>query len=133
MAAKTFLQQAACLNLVKSQPAYVGLFTTAPNDSYRPGTVSGVECSGNNYARVVCASWTGPSGAPAGPAVLSNAAAVEFAPANGAGWGTVSHFGVFNAISGGTLMYWGPLNERLTVVSADYPVFPVGNLMLIEN
>ena len=71
---------------------YVGLSTGSFGDDN-----SGTELTGNNYARKVASFGAASSGA------SSNDAAIEFAAATGS-WGSVSHFGIFDAASSGNLL-----------------------------
>ena len=75
---------------------YVALYTSAPSDSG-----GGTEVSGNNYARVLHSSWTTASGG-----ATSNSGAITFPTPSGV-WGTVTHFGLFDASTSGNLLGWG--------------------------
>lgn len=41
---------------------------------------------------------------------ITSAGAITFGPATGS-WGTMSHFGVFDASTGGNLLFWGVIGE----------------------
>lgn len=90
---------------------YVGLSTADPGDD---GTGLS-EPSGNGYARVATTSadWDLASGG-----ALDNANAIEFAEATGS-WGTVTHFALFDAASGGNLLAHGSLNQSKMIASGD--------------
>lgn len=75
--------------------AYLALFTTNPTAA---GT--GTEVSGVNYARQAVTFDAAVNGA------TSNADAVAF-PVCGGSWGTISHWAVYDAVSGGHLLYFG--------------------------
>lgn len=96
---------------------YVALFTTAPTDAG-----GGTEVTGGGYAReqVVFAA------AAAGRA--SNTASVEYAVAT-ADWGTVSHLGIFDAATGGNLLYHGAANPK-TIEAGDSLRIQAGNLTI---
>ena len=99
---------------------YVGLSTADPLDD-----ASGLaEPSGNGYARVVTApaDWTVSSGG-----ALDNANAVDFPQASGP-WGTVSHFALFDAITGGNMLAHGSLGTPQAIVSGNTPSFAAGAL-----
>ena len=70
---------------------YVGLSTGSFNDDN-----SGTELSGSGYTRKVASFGAASSG------TASNDAAIEFPAATGS-WGTVSHFGIFDASTSGNL------------------------------
>lgn len=108
---------------------YVGLFTAAPSDSG-----GGTEVSGGSYARVQVtqddASWAAPSGTPSS---TSNSAAVTF-PAPTANWGTISHFGIFDASSGGNLIAWAALAASKTINNGDSsPSYAAGALVWAQD
>lgn len=95
---------------------YVGLFTTDPTDAG-----SGTEVSGTNYARQSIA-FSSPSNG-----VTSNSADVTF-PQAGSAWGTVTHFGLFDASTSGNLLFHGALTTSKTVADGDVFKFTSTNL-----
>ena len=95
---------------------YVGLFTTDPTDDG-----SGTEVSGGSYARVI-ATFAAPSN---GVSVTN--ADVQFAQAT-ATWGTVTHFGIFDALTTGNLLYHGSLTASKTIETGDVFKITTGNL-----
>lgn len=111
---------------------YVGLFTAAPSD-----TGGGTEVSGGSYARASVASslanWAGTQSAGSTVASsgtggsTSNNGSITFATP-GATWGTVTHFGIFDAASGGNLLFHGALTTSKTINSGDTVTFPAGSL-----
>jgi hypothetical protein len=105
---------------------YCALFTAAPNDAYTSGTPTGTEVSGNNYSRVAIT-----FGAASGGAV-ANSAAVEF-PVPSGSWGTVTHFGVFDASTAGNLLYWGALTASQAIASGNDVTIPIGDLDVTED
>lgn len=113
---------------------YVGLLTSAPSDSG-----GGTEVSGGSYARVAVtsstANWAGTQSAGSTTASsgtggqTSNNVALTF-PTPTAGWGTVTHFGIYDASSGGNLLFWGSLTISKTVNQADTVTFPAASLSI---
>jgi len=113
---------------------YVGLLTAAPSDSG-----GGTEVSGGSYARASIASslanWAGTQAAGSTVASsgtggqTSNNTAITFATPT-AGWGTVTHFGIFDASSGGNLLFWGALTIAKTINQADTVTFPAASLSI---
>lgn len=102
----------------------IALFTAAPSDAG-----GGTEVSGGGYARVALnpadANWTAASGT---DGVTTNASSINFGSAS-ANWGTVTHFGIFDATTAGNLLFWGALTTSRTVNSGDGPVsFAAGSL-----
>jgi len=95
---------------------YVGLSTGSFNDDN-----SGTELTGNNYSRVAATFSAAASG------TTSNSAAIEFAAATGS-WGSVSHFGIFDAASSGNLLIHGAFTVAKTIASGDILKIPTGDL-----
>lgn len=106
------------------RPLYVALFTAAPSDAG-----GGTEVSGGAYARVALqpldANWTAPD---ATGGLTDNAVAITF-PAPTANWGTVSHFAIFDRLTGGNMLIWKALTTAKTINNGDAaPSFAVGAL-----
>lgn len=99
---------------------YVALYTAAPSDSG-----GGTELSGSGYAResVTFAAAT------SGTGTTSNTGAVVFT-ADGGDWGSVTHMGIHDAVSGGNLLWHGSLAAAKTVADGDTLEFAVGNIDL---
>jgi len=99
---------------------YVGLSTADPGED-----ASGLaEPSGGAYARVSTAAsdWT-----TASAGALSNANEISFPEATGS-WGTLTHFAVFDALSGGNMLGSGALNASQAVASGNTVSFQAGDL-----
>lgn len=113
---------------------YVGLLTAAPSDAG-----GGTEVTGGSYARVgvtsSLANWAGTQSAGSTSASsgtggqTSNNAAITF-PTPSAGWGTVTHFGIFDASSSGNLLFHGALSIAKTINQSDTVTFPAGSLAI---
>jgi len=103
---------------------YVALFTAAPTDAG-----GGTEVSGGSYARVQTAAgdWTAASSG-----ALSNANEITFPEAT-ASWGTVVAFALFDADTGGNMLYWADLTTNKTIESGDTAKFAVGDLDVTED
>lgn len=113
---------------------HIGLLTSAPSDAG-----GGTEVSGGSYARVAVSSslanWAGTQGA--GTTVASsgtgggtsNNAAITF-PTPSATWGTVTHFGIYDAATGGNLLFWGALTISKTINQSDTVTFPAASLSI---
>ncbi|CAH2606330.1 conserved protein of unknown function (plasmid) [Rhodovastum atsumiense] len=117
---------------------YIGLMTAAPSDT-GPGT----EVTGAGYARVsvsrATASWNGTHGSTSGNSsgtngTTTNAIAVNFAVPT-ANWGNITHWGVWDAATGGNLHWYGALTTSKTVNSGDAaPQFLAGQISIqIDN
>ena len=99
---------------------YLGLFTGAPGEAG-----GGTELSGSAYVRKAIAFTTSGD-------TTSNNAAVEFPTATGS-WGTVTHVGVFDALTSGNLMVYATLTASKTVASGDVFRVPSGDLDITLN
>jgi len=100
----------------------VALYTAAPGE-----TGGGTEVTGGSYARVANnpanANWNGTHGNTTGASSgtggqVSNAGAITF-PTPTANWGTVTHFGLLDATSGGNLLIYGALTASKTINNGD--------------
>lgn len=107
---------------------YVALFTATPTSAG-----GGTEVSGGSYARVALTnnSTNFPAAAGSTP-TKSNGAAVTY-PSATVSWGTVNSFALFDASSGGNMLYWGPLTASRAVNVGDTPSFAVGALTITES
>jgi hypothetical protein len=115
---------------------YMALFTAAPSDSG-----GGTEVSGSSYARVTLdpstTNWsstggatttTNPSAGTSGTS--SNNVAISFPTPSGS-WGTITHVGIFDAITSGNLLFWGALSVSLAVTGSSTPFsFPISALAI---
>lgn len=99
---------------------YVALYTAAPSDSG-----GGTEVSGNGYTReaVTFDAASTPGG------TTSNSGVVSFTAVGGS-WGTVTHLGIFDADTGGNLLWHGALTASKTVGDGDTLEFAIGNIDL---
>ena len=109
---------------------FVALFTATPSDAG-----GGTEATGGSYAR----KEVNPNGG-AAPTwalatvdgigyVVDNASDITFVTAT-ASWGTITHFGIFDAVTAGNLLWWGALDASKTVGSGDTFKFSTGDLNL---
>lgn len=102
---------------------FFGLLTAAPSD-----TGGGTEVSGGSYARVSVSTSTanfagtqsaGSTAVSSGTGgTTSNNGTITF-PAPTANWGVVTHFGVYDAASGGNLLIHGALTVSKTINNGD--------------
>jgi hypothetical protein len=99
---------------------YVALYTAAPSDSG-----GGTQVSTGGYARqsVTFAAATSPGG------TTSNTNTVSFT-ATGANYGTVTHIGIFDALTAGNLLWHGAMTASKTVNDGDTLEFSIGNIDL---
>ena len=95
---------------------YVGLSTATLADD-----ASGTELSGSGYARQSATFNAAASG------TADNSAAIEF-PAATASWGTVSHFGIYDAASSGNLLIHGAFTAAKLIDTGDILKISAGDL-----
>jgi hypothetical protein len=112
-------------SFTKPSALYVALHTAAPDEDASPTN----EVTGGSYARVqrdpLDANWTGAS---ATNGLTDNAAALTF-PTPSANWGTITHFSIWDASSGGNMLISGALTVAKTVNNGDpAPFFAAGDL-----
>ena len=103
---------------------YLGLHTVVPTRN-----TAGMEVSGGGYAR------QGIAFSPPANGATSSTAAVQF-PTATAYWGSVESFGVYDAASGGTLLWFDVLTDAngapsvKTVTAGDIFQVPAGKIVL---
>lgn len=98
---------------------HLALYTAAPNDA-GGGTV----VSGAGYARQPISFAAASS--PGGTMASSDSQTFEAA----ASWGTVTHFAIFDASTGGNMLWHGALTNSRTVGSGDRLIFDAGAITL---
>lgn len=99
---------------------YLGLFTSDPTDA---DTGTEVTTIGSAYAREAIT-----FGAASGGSAASNAT-VTFSAAT-ANWGTITHIGIYDALSGGNLLFHGAVTTSKTIESGDTFQVSSGNLTI---
>jgi len=99
---------------------WIGLSTADPTDD----NSGQAEPSGNNYSRVSTsgADWDVSVGG-----ATANATAIAFPTASGS-WGTVTHFCIWDALSGGNMLAHGVLTVPRIIGSEDTASFHIGDL-----
>jgi len=88
---------------------FVGLFTAVSDGE----TESVTEVSGFDYAR------TAVDFNPASNGSATNNGAVTFPTANGGNWGQITDAGIYDAATGGNLLFYGELSVAKTVTDGD--------------
>lgn len=100
---------------------WVALYTATPSDAG-----GGTEATGGSYARkqTVGSDWGTASGT-----TISNAAAITFVTPTGS-WGTISHFGIFDAVTTGNLIGWAAVTTPQAVGTGNTVSFAIGALTI---
>jgi hypothetical protein len=105
---------------------YVALYDGDP-------LVAGTELSDppdTDYARVAMADTDWVAAAFASPVTTSESATdVDFGTA-GSAWGTVDYFAVFDALTGGNMLFSAPLTATRNIQLNDPVKFPAGSLLV---
>jgi hypothetical protein len=114
MAALSNYLENALMNAVLNNTSYtsptttfVGLFTSDPTDAG-----SGTEVSGGSYARQAASFGAASEGN------CTNDADITFPQATG-NWGTVTHFGLYDASTSGNLLFHGALTSSKVIETGD--------------
>ena len=115
---------------------YIGLSTTAPNPDgsnfTEPQIPSGAvdddrnPITVNEYQRVSLQNAMGA----ASNAIIKNSAIIFFNEAEHYGWGTITHFGIFTAKTGGTPIFYGELSSSVQIPQNYIPIFRAGKLQV---
>ena len=116
----------------KPASVWIALFTAAPTDS-----TGGTEVTGGGYARqeVTCAdaSWTFTADDGAGNSQIANANVITFANPT-ANQGTITHWAIMSAVTGGTVRHYGALTSSINAtVGSIGPSFQAGALVIKEG
>lgn len=104
------------LNLIKNDTPYLALYTSSPNAGG-----GGTEVSGGSYARQAITFGSITSGS------MTNSSAITF---SGLPNSTITHYGILNASTSGTLKVYGALNSTATVISGDQVQFPASSITI---
>jgi hypothetical protein len=111
---------------------------TAPNTLYlslhsaNPGATGANELSGNSYARKAFDANTEMAFGGADSGLVSSIVDLTFPTATG-DWVETTHFGIWDASSGGNLLYYGPWDDAKTVEADDTLTVPSSNLNVSES
>jgi hypothetical protein len=124
MSMSDYLENALLNAVLRNTPytspsqVYVALFTSDPTDA---GT--GTEVSGGGYARQAV-TFNAPSNGQ-----VTNASDILF-PVATASWGTVTHVGIYDAQTGGNLLFSGALTTSKTISANDQLKIAAGSLSI---
>ncbi len=123
MAGKTtFLERAAMTTYLKTATAYAELFTVAPTDAGGGTAVAETGYVAAGRQAVTFGTFTA---APTSGSRLANTAALQWGTNSGGSY-TVVAIGLYDAITGGNLLYWTLVTSTVVAVSSAYQVAPGG-------
>lgn len=100
---------------------FLQLYTATPNDAG-----GGTAVSGNGYSRT---NISGAFGVAASRTIANDTEIVTVA-ANGGSWGTVTHWGIFDASSGGNLLVYGAFGTGKSIPDGDAARVAIGELTI---
>lgn len=108
-------------NTAYTQPAtvYAALMTVAPTDS-----TTGTEVTGGSYARQAITFGTPSAGS------VSNTLAVNFSAVPA---GTITHIAIFDASTGGNMLYYQVLNSQIVATAGSDIEFGIGDITVTET
>lgn len=93
-----------------------------------PSTTGANEVSGGSYARLATAfTQTGSN-----PTTAANSAVEQFTQAT-ASWGTITHFGLWTAASGGSFLGGGAVSVAKAIAIGDIARWEIGALEVTAN
>lgn len=104
---------------------HLGASTSTPTQAGANFTEPG---AGVSYARVDITASDFVNATLADPSLITTGAAVTFPEASGVGWGTITHVGIFDALTGGNLLIILPLTVSRTVNDGDTLSFAAGEI-----
>jgi len=109
---------------------YFALFTVAPGE-----TGGGTEYTGNAYARASLANNTTnfPAAAAGAPSSKSNATAITFPTVTTADWTGIVAWAVFDASSGGNMLYYGTFGSTQAVSVGQTASWAASGLTFTED
>lgn len=97
---------------------YMALYTSNPGDED-----TGTEVSGNGYQRQAVTFSSAENRR------IVNSNQVEFPEATGP-WGTITHFGLRDAQTGGNLLFYGELTAPVTIGQGQQLIFKIGDIIV---
>lgn len=113
---------------------YLALFTARGTTTQAANNTNFVEVAVGAYIRKSIANnlTTWNAATSIFPSQKSNAIRIEFITPT-ADWGSITCMGIYDAVSGGNLLYWADLVAPVTVLSGAAPAFEIGALVITET
>lgn len=105
-----------------TSPFKLALFTSDPTETGAAGT----EVSGGSYARQTITFAAESGGA------SSNSAQIDF-PAATAGWGTITHIGIYDSAGTPVMFWYAPLSASVTIATTDIFRVNAGDITVSIN
>jgi hypothetical protein len=128
MAAFTYFLSNAILNEAlrnveysQTSSVWAALFTTATD-----ATGAGTEVTGGSYARRQITFAAASNG------TITNTNTLTF-PTATASWGTITHFGIMSASSGGSMLIYGQFTNSRTIATGEVYTINAGDIDIAVN
>jgi hypothetical protein len=102
---------------------HLALFTSAPNESG-----GGTEVTGGSYSRLSITNNS--TNFPAAVNGQKTNGVAQTFPTATASWGTVTHWALMSAASGGTILFFGALSTPKAIAATDSLTFGIGQLSI---
>jgi hypothetical protein len=124
-----YLENALLNHFLRNTPTsapstvWISLHTTPTTDAG-----GGTEVAGNGYQRQQAV-----FGSPPAAGTLANTTVIVFPTATPSGWGTVTHAAIWDAQSGGNMLWHTALVQPRTVNPSDSLTFQIGQLVVNED
>jgi hypothetical protein len=117
------------VEFVRPATVYMGLLTSDPTET--GGAGAEVSTSGTGYIRKAI-TFGAPGDGPGESRQVSNSAAVTYDVAL-LNWGTLTHFGIYDAEATGNMLYHGALTVAKAVNANDTAEFAIGDIVVTED
>lgn len=109
------------------------LYVALSTGTYVESAGTGFAEPGSGYARAAVtnnkSNWTSAAQSSTSGSV-NNLNTISFAQATGGNWGTVTHFGIYDALTGGNLLVANALSVSKTISQNDTASFASGSLVI---
>ena len=103
---------------------YIALLTASPTDT---GSQSNEVGGGVGYAREIITFDAAAAG------VTQNVLLIQFDTPTGAGWGTVTHWALVDALTSGNYLYWSAFDTARVIAAGDDVEIPIGAIIVNED
>lgn len=111
---------------------YIALFTSDPLDDGSGTELTNVTAPGYARAPVTSSSgWTAPAApTPSSATTISNTGTIEFPEATDDWAGPITHFAIFDTLTGGNMLYHAVMTTPRTISLGDVLRFSAGSLIV---
>ena len=112
-----------------SATVYIALLTSAPTDASTGSTIVEPSTSNTGYARKATSASDWNTASVGEPTIITNATAQTF-PLSLTAWGTITHFAICDAPTGGNMLGWAPVDNQQVVGVSNTLSYPINSLTL---